>query len=83
MNFPYIKVLDFPHHLKRERILPWIRFGIFNPKNHTDIIYPVGLVDSGSDITFIDHELGEKLGYDIKSGVKDQVIGVGGGKTDI
>jgi len=32
MEFPYIKVFDFPKHQKRKRILPWIRFGIFSPK---------------------------------------------------
>lgn len=83
MNFSYIKVLDFPKHQKRERILPWIRFGIYNPKNPKYIIYPIGLVDSGSDITFVTHELGEELGYEIKNGLKDEVYGVGGGKIDI
>ena len=66
MEFPYIKVIDFPKHQKRERILPWIRFGIFNPKEESNILYPVGLIDSGSDITIIDYELGEKLGFEKK-----------------
>ena len=48
-----------------------------------NIIYPLGLVDSGSEITFISHEFGEQLGFDIKKGVKDQVIGVGGASIDI
>lgn len=85
MKFPYTKVIDFPKHQKRERILPWIRFGIFNPKNESDsnILYPLSLVDSGSDITIIDHEFGEELGFEIKRGVKDRVYGVGGGHIDI
>ena len=83
MNFPYSKVLDFPKHQKRERILPWIRFGIYNPKEPKNIIYPIGLVDSGSDVTFITSELGEELGYEIRKGVKDELFGVGGGKIDI
>ena len=83
MNFPYAKVLDYPKHQKRERILPWIRFGIFNPKSPDNVIYPVGLVDSGSDLTFINYELGEELGFDIQKGIKDQVLGVGGGKIDV
>ena len=83
MEFPYIKVIDFPKHQKRERILPWIRFGIFNPKEESNILYPVGLIDSGSDITIIDYELGEKLGFEIKKGIKDKVYGVGGGHIDV
>lgn len=80
MNFPYIKVIDFPKHQKRERLLPWIRFGIFNPKDSSDILYPLGLVDSGSDITFITHEFAESLGFDIKKGRKVEVVGIGGGE---
>ena len=83
MNFPYARVIDFPRHQKRQRILPWIRIGIFNPEKPDSIIYPLGLVDSGSDITFVTHEIGEQLGYDITSGNKDQVFGVGGGSIDI
>lgn len=83
MKFDYIKVLDFPKHQKRERILPWIRFGIFNLKDKSQILYPLGLVDSGSDVTFINHEFGKKLGFDIKRGLKSSVYGVGGGKIDV
>lgn len=78
MDFSYIKVLDFPRHQKRERFLPWIRFGVYNPKSPNQIIYPLGLVDSGSDITFITHEIGEQLGYNISKGIKNQVLGVVG-----
>ena len=83
MRFPYIKVIDFPKHQKRVRILPWMRFGIFHPKDPSYVLYPLGLVDSGSDITFINHEFGEQLGFDIKSGKKGEVFGVGGGKIDV
>jgi len=83
MDFPYIKVIDFPKHQKRERILPWIRFGIFNPKDRSDILYPIGLIDSGSDVTIIDHELGERLGFDIKEGKRGKVYGVGGGFINV
>ena len=83
MNFPYTKVIDFPKHQKRERLLPWIRFGIFNPKSSYNILYPLGLVDSGSEITFITYEFAENLGFDIKKGKKVEVVGVGGGKIDV
>ena len=83
MTFPYIRVLRFYKHQKRERMLPWIRFGIFNPKDRSSIIYPLGLIDSGSDITFVDHEFGERLGFDIKKGHKGEVFGIGGRKIDI
>lgn len=83
MIFPYIKVTRFHKHLRVERLLPWIRFGIYNPKSKNNILYPLGLVDSGSEITFIDHEFAEELGYDIKKGRKSEVVGVGGAKIDI
>ncbi|QQG44391.1 MAG: hypothetical protein HYW86_00525 [Candidatus Roizmanbacteria bacterium] len=80
MIFPYVKVVDFPNHKKRENVLPWIRFGLFNPNNKSNMLYALGLVDSGSELTFVDHEIGEALGFDIKSGSKVEVTGVGGGK---
>jgi hypothetical protein len=83
MIFPYTKVTDFPKHQKRERLLPWIRFGIFNPKNKFNILFPMGLVDSGSELTFINYEIGEALGYDIKKGEPINVVGVGGGKIAV
>lgn len=81
MEFPYTKVLDFPKHQKRERLLPWIRVGIYNPKDRARIIYTLGLVDSGADISIIDREIGEELGFKIEKGSKQEIIGVGGGVT--
>ncbi len=83
MIFPYVKATRFHKHQRVERLLPWIRFGVYNPKDKSNTLYPLGLVDSGSEITFIDHEFGEALGYDIKKGKKIEVIGVGGGKIDV
>lgn len=82
MEFPYAKVFDFPKHQKRERWLPWIKVGIFNPQNPANIIYPLGLVDSGSDLTIIDREIGENLGYEIEKVPKVNKVkieGLGGG----
>jgi len=83
MIFPYVKVTRFLKYQKIERLLPWIRFGIYNPENKSNILYPLGLLDSVSEITFIDHEFGEELGYDIKKGRKIEVLGVGGAKIDV
>ena len=82
MEFPYCKVLDFPKHQKRARMLPWIRIGIFNPNIPSKVIYPMGLIDSGADISIIDREFGEELGYVITKGSPETLIGMGGGKTD-
>lgn len=79
MEFPYAKVFDFPKHQKRERWLPWIKIGVFNSQNPANIIYPLGLVDSGSDLTIIDREVGENLGYEIEKGSKVKIEGLGGG----
>jgi len=81
MEFPYCKVLDFPKHQKRNRLLPWVRIGIFNPKNPSKIIYPMGLIDSGADISVVDRELGEALGYEIEKGQPETIFGMGGGQT--
>lgn len=83
MRFPYLSVLDYPNHQKRIRYLPWIRFGIANPKNKSGIVYPIGLVDSGSEITFIDYEIGKELGFDIEKGRSDKIYGVDGGSIQV
>jgi hypothetical protein len=78
VKFDYTKVKDFPKHQPRERILPWIRFGVFNPKDKSKILYPVGLIDSGSDLTIIDCEIGQNLGFNIKKGKEVDIVGLGG-----
>jgi len=81
MEFPYAKVLDFPKHQKRTRILPWIRVGIFNPKSPLKIVFTLGLVDSGADISIVDREIGKELGYETAKGIPEKIIGLGGAKT--
>lgn len=81
MEFPYIRVLDFPKHQKRARLLPWIRAGIANPENPAKIIYPLGLIDSGADLTIINREIGEELDYEIESGQEEEIKGLGGGSV--
>ncbi len=83
MKFPYTKVLDFPKHQKRERVLPWIRLGISAPRERSEILYPLGLVDSGSDLTIVNQEFAEELGLSIEKGIKHTVCGVGGGQIDV
>lgn len=83
MEFPYIKVLDFPRHQKRNRFLPWIRFGLYLPAKKSKVVFPLGLIDSGSDITIVDHEFAQTLGIEVKKGRQAEVIGVGGGRMSI
>lgn len=83
MRFAYLPVLDFPNHQKRIRYLPWIRFGIANSKTKSEIVYPIGLIDSGSEITFVDYEIGKELGFDIEAGKSDKIYGVGGGSIEV
>lgn len=85
MNLPYVQATTWDHnHVKRESVFPWIRFGIYNPTNPTNIVYPLGLIDSGSEITFITHEFGKQLGYNIKdTKMKGHVDGVGGGSIEV
>lgn len=83
MEFPYYKVTYFPKHQKFNKLLPWIRVGLFNLSNPCKIVNVLGLVDSGAEITFVDHEIGEFLGLDFKKTKKDKVYGVGGGSISI
>lgn len=79
MEFPYYKVKDWPQHQPRERVLPWLYVGIFNPKNESNLVYPLGLIDSGSGLTIIHQQFGEELGFNIGSGKKQKITGLGGG----
>lgn len=79
MEFPYYKVLDFPKHQKRARLLPWIKVGIYNPDNPENVIYVLGLADTGAEPTMIDREIAEELDFDVVKGKIQDIIGVGGG----
>lgn len=63
--------------------MPWIRFGIYNPKSPTTKVFPIGLLDTGSEISFIDTEIGEALGFPITKGYSIDVKGVGGGTIKV
>ncbi|MBI3337668.1 MAG: hypothetical protein HY005_03595 [Candidatus Staskawiczbacteria bacterium] len=85
MEFPYRKVISFFNHRRNDKILPWINVGLYNPEkyNHETndkVIYTLGLIDSGSELTIIDREIGEELGYEIEKGKRVKIIGVGGGQ---
>ena len=82
MDFNYALVTDWPHHQPRQRYLPWINIGLRksgNPKT----IYPLGLVDSGAELTIVDREIGEELGFNFAKAKKGEVIGFGGGKVEV
>ena len=85
MRFDYVKVIDFPRHYPRERILPWLRVGLFSKED--EVYYLLGLVDSGSDITIITSEFASKLGISniaaVPKGYESEVRGVGGGKIKV
>ena len=82
MDFPYTTVVDWPKHKARTRILPWINIGIRKPDSKTTI-WPLGLVDSGADITIADKEIADELGISFKKAIKDTVRGFGGGIVTI
>lgn len=82
MDFPYTTVVDWPKHKARTRILPWINIGIRKP-NTLDTVWPLGLVDSGADITIADKEIAEELGFNLKKAVRDTVVGFGGGTATV
>lgn len=82
MDFDYATVIDWPKHKPRNRILPWINIGIRKP-NTDETIWPLGLVDSGADITIADREIGEELGFNFTKAHKDTITGFGGAKVEV
>lgn len=82
MDFPYTLVTDWPKHQTRQRYLPWINIGVRKPSS-TKAIWPLGLVDSGAELTVIDHEVAEELGLNFKKALKDTITGFGGAKVPV
>ncbi|MDO8487242.1 MAG: hypothetical protein Q7S45_03040 [Candidatus Curtissbacteria bacterium] len=82
MDFSYTIVTDWPNHQVRQRYLPWINIGIKKPGKE-DTIWPLGLVDSGAEITILDREIGEELGFNFKKAARDIITGFGGGKVEV
>ena len=82
MDFDYALVTDWPKHKPHQRYLPWINIGIrkFGGK---EIVNPLGLIDSGADITIVDREIGEELGFNFKKAKSDFITGFGGAKVDV
>ena len=82
MDFPYTLVTDWPKHQARQRYLPWINIGIRKPGvNRT--VWPLGLIDSGAELTVIDHEIGKELGLDFRKAIKNTITGFGGAKVQV
>jgi len=82
MDFDYALVTDWPGHQTRQRYLPWINIGIRkigSPKT----LYPLGLVDSGAELTVMDKEIGEELGFNFSKAKRGNMTGFGGGKVEI
>ena len=61
----------YPHRKKIYR--PDIKVTI----KHTKSIDVYALVDSGADYCVFPSELGEYIGFDVKSGKRDVIIGIG------
>jgi len=82
MIIPYSEIETYVGFKIIRRLLPWIAVTLCNPKNPSISVSPLGLIDSGSDVTMVDREIGTYLDYKIESGRRDIISGVGGGKTD-
>lgn len=82
MDFDYALVTDWPGHQPRQRYLPWINIGIRKPGS-SKTIYPLGLVDSGAELTIIEKEIGEELGFNFAKAEKATLTGFGGGKVPV
>lgn len=80
MDFPYTLVTDWPKHQVRQRHLPWINIGIRKPGT-VKTVWPLGLVDSGAELTVIDQEIGKELGLNFKKALKSTITGFGGAKV--
>ena len=73
MDFDYALVTNWLNHKPHQRYLPWINIGIRKPGS-SETIWPLGLVDSGAEITVIDREIGEELGFNFKKQQKTQLL---------
>jgi hypothetical protein len=82
MDFDYSIVTDWPGHQPRQRYLPWINIGFRKPVI-PKTIYPLGLVDSGAELTIVDIEIGEELGFNFAKAKKSSLTGFGGGKIPV
>lgn len=82
MDFDYALVTDWPKHKPRQRYLPWINIGI-RKLGGKDTIWPLGLIDSGADLTIVDKEIGDELGFNFKKAQRDTVTGFGGAKVEV
>lgn len=82
MDFDYTLVTDWPGHQPRQRYLPWINIGIRKP-GKPETIYPLGLLDSGAELTIVDKEIGEELGFNLSKAKKSSLTGFGGGKVSV
>lgn len=77
---PDEKTLTTKHVVSYKVIRPWLRVLIFNPANPKVSFPAMCLADTGSDITFLNTEIGEYLGYKISEGKLITIHGVGGGE---
>ena len=82
MDFPYTLVTDWPKHQARQRYLPWINIGIRKPRL-TKTVWPLGLVDSGAELTVVDHEIAKELGLNFKKALRNIITGFGGAKVPV
>lgn len=82
MDFPYTLVTDWPKHQARQRYLPWINIGIRKP-GLPKTVWPLGLVDSGAELTVIDQEIAKELVLNFKKALKSTITGFGGAKVQV
>ena len=82
MDFPYTLVTDWPKHQARQRYLPWINVGIRKP-NTSKTVWPLGLVDSGAELTVIEQEIAEELGLNFSKAINSTITGFGGARISV
>ena len=82
MDFPYTLVTDWPKHQARQRYLPWINIGVRKPST-SKTLWPLGLVDSGAELTVVDQEIGKEVGLNFKKALKGTITGFGGAKVQV
>ena len=61
---------------------PIIPLEVINEKDRSQSIKYEVLVDSGADLNIFDAEIGEAIGIDIKSGIKQTVTGITSGPPE-
>jgi predicted aspartyl protease len=75
MKFKYRQLSDSSDPSKKPWKVPLLPVRLYHGDQHIDVL---ALIDTGAADCLFDHEIGEALGVDLKSGTEKEYYGIGG-----